>query len=526
MLHKILKAKGKQLANKPKQRLRWWSDKCWYSVIFIIPKLTEDTPLWDRTEISLASIRLFGLTPEQLQVKLQHYWSKPTWQQWLQRWFSSINQQLEVWSYYQQCLVFREVQREEPEISFCPSITIPMTKDQHIMEKLAAWLSKSELQFETRLSKYSAHWLTQHFESELSHYETQREKKFFEKLQQELKKISRDEAIETKKEIEADYQKTAKTLRDYLSKWYHATYLGSSQAYVPVHVPVTERSVVPTANPSTSSGSVRQRKKGMDMTSPSIEKKGLSTYDPSQWINAQREQISAILEKKEQDGNQQIVDLLNESFGTLTCFIDSQLVPYREIINEVLIGNVDCEAAVEFTIRLQSRLSSFYRKGSRLFHPDKTLFKEWGHELNPLCHTLFLDYKKYVDTSLGELDKGQKQLKEYISHVSKKDKGMEERLSKKIDQLAAQLQVIREEMEEIFKKHEAKAIEREEKLSAEMEAITRKQDEKLNQLIQSMEKMESELASQASNQSKELISEEKPTQDENEAEEQRIYFKP
>ena len=103
MLHKILKAKGKQLANKPKQRLRWWSDKCWYSVIFIIPKLTEDTPLWDRTEISLASIRLFGLTPEQLQVKLQHYWSKPTWQQWLQRWFSSINQQLEVWSYYQQC---------------------------------------------------------------------------------------------------------------------------------------------------------------------------------------------------------------------------------------------------------------------------------------------------------------------------------------------------------------------------------------------------------------------------------------
>ena len=513
MLYKILKAKGNQLANRPKQRLHWWSGKCWHSVIFIIPKLTADAPLWGRDESSLESIRLFGFTSEQLQVKLQHYWLKPRWRQWLQRLFSSINQQLEVWCYYQQCLAFREILREEPEISFCPSITIPMTKDQHIMEKLVAWLSKSELQFETRLSKYSAHWLKQHFVSELNHYEKQREKKFFEKLQRELKKISRDEAIETKKEIEADYQKTAKTLRDYLSKWYRSTYLGSSQA----HVPLTERSLVPTANPSTSSGSVRQSKKDLGITSSKVEEKGFSSYDPGQWINAQRKRVSAVLEKKEQDGNQQIADLLNGSFDTLTSFIDSQLVLHREIIDEVLIGNVDCEAAVEFTTRLQSRLLTLYRKGSLLFHPDKIISEEWDNELTPLCNALSLKYKKYLlDGSLAELSRGTTQLEEYLSQFLKKDTGSEtsnkiyEKLKKAIDQLAAKRHAFLEEVREKLIIQEAKSKER---------------DEKLNQLTQLMEKMESELAAQTSNQSKKLISEEKPTHDENEEGEQRIYFK-
>jgi hypothetical protein len=66
----VLRIQGEQLASKSAQRIVWWSTKRWYSVIYIIPELTETQPLWCRSDESLASVRLFGLTPQQLQEKV------------------------------------------------------------------------------------------------------------------------------------------------------------------------------------------------------------------------------------------------------------------------------------------------------------------------------------------------------------------------------------------------------------------------------------------------------------------------
>ena len=386
MLSTVLEAKEKQLAKKSKRRLRWFSAKPLYSFISVTPELSEDAPLWGRVEMNWTNVWLLGLKPEQLQEELQRYWAKPSWRQWFQRLFTSINQQLEIWFYYQQCLALREIKQSEPEINFDLSVAVRFTDSQSIMEKLSGWLIEDELKFEKYLSRCSARWLTKHFESALREHETRREKQFLKKLKKELKALQTTEDIaEIEKEVQAAYQQTERIMWEYCSMWYQYTYSTPPQSPVPVE----ETRVVVAGSSATASPA--QIAPAHSIVA-NREDSGFSSRNPDMWIKAKRKQIENFLEKKDQESAQQITHFLEQSLNELIIdFIEPQLQRSRDTVTEVLLGKIEHQAAMQTITQIQSRLIRFYRQGALLFHPDKHSSKEWDSEVMPRCSEFFQD---------------------------------------------------------------------------------------------------------------------------------------
>ena len=99
MLNSLLQGIGQRLDKKPFTWMSWWRGKKWISVFLIVPKLSEEQPLWKRDGASLRSLLLFNLEPSALQAEIHAYWRKDFWQRWWSGLFTSINNKIKVWSY-------------------------------------------------------------------------------------------------------------------------------------------------------------------------------------------------------------------------------------------------------------------------------------------------------------------------------------------------------------------------------------------------------------------------------------------
>ena len=98
MLTMLLQDIGQRLSKQPFSWMSWWRGLRWGAFISIHPPLTEKTPLWSRDDSSLKSIKLFRLSPNELQAEITRYWEKPFWHRWLLRLFTSIgSKNLSLW---------------------------------------------------------------------------------------------------------------------------------------------------------------------------------------------------------------------------------------------------------------------------------------------------------------------------------------------------------------------------------------------------------------------------------------------
>jgi hypothetical protein len=442
----VLEKKGHYLAHQASQRIHWWSGKCLHALIEIIPALEEADPLWKRNEESLANIRLCKLTPEELQAKLQRYWNKPAWRQWLQRLFSSIEDQLTVWSYYQQCLVFREVQGTmQPPTG--ELVAAPSACSQRVLGKLGDWFSETENQFERYLTKQSASWLRKNFCMQLLVYQNNIEKKLAKRLKQELQKFPSCDREHIIQECQEAYRGVMRILHDYWFKWYHATYTQSV-------ADVEKWTIVTIANTATIS-SARQ------VTRPVFKKRlkpVLSPLDVPEWISVTRKQIRKRLEQKEVPTSELVIpDLLTESLGKLLTMVRPHLQYHQQCVDDVFQNKVSYEEALQGLCDLQPRLLKFYRQGLLLFHPDhyQDLLVYHPLSLARCWNEIFLQYKQHVDTSLAELNNLQERLNHYINFISKFDqrailadlRRTYDKLREEVAELSAARKAFRKEMQ-------------------------------------------------------------------------------
>jgi hypothetical protein len=164
MLTMLLESMGHRLAKKPFEWMSWWWSVRWGDFISIDPQLTKENPLWslERDDNSLKSIRLFELYPDELQAEIARYWEKSFWRQWLSRLFTPIESKITIWSYYQRCLSFREVQRQNPQID---QRLIIYTPEQSLVSVLVKGLNKDNLAFENYLEKNTGNlrWMQNNF---------------------------------------------------------------------------------------------------------------------------------------------------------------------------------------------------------------------------------------------------------------------------------------------------------------------------------------------------------------------------
>jgi len=462
MLSTVLEAKEKQLAKKSKRRLRWFSAKPLYSFISVTPELSEDAPLWGRVEMNWTNVWLLGLKPEQLQEELQRYWAKPSWRQWFLRLFTSINQQLEIWSYYQQCLALREIKQRKLEIDSELSVVVRFTDSQCVMEKLSGWLIEDELKFENYLSTCSARWLTKHFEATLSDYTAQRSKKFYQKLEKELKASKAKDMTKITEEIQAAYQQTEKIMLAYLLTWYRNTYPATPHQ---PRDPVEETRMV-VADPLAIASPGQVVSPAYGVVANQEEERGWSSREPEQWINGQRAQLRGILENKTADVPQQVSCLLANSLKTFIGFIDPMLKCYQDTIDVVLQERGDYQKAIEITTHMQSRLKTSYRQGSLLFHSDHyqdLLKNSSNHILISHWDEIFKKYKKAADNSLAKLDHGQAQLMNHVKQFSANNVALE-KIQQDLDRLEADRQIFLQEFAKKLNERDEKLNEQEEEL--------------------------------------------------------------
>ncbi|MEN9450547.1 MAG: hypothetical protein RJA83_1165 [Pseudomonadota bacterium] len=398
MLTILLQDIGQRLAKQPFSWMSWWWGLRWRAFISIHPPLTEKTPLWSRDDSSLKSIKLFKLTPNELQAEITRYWEKPFWHRWLLRLFTSIGSKIRIWSYYQHCLSFREVRKQYPFVEQRIMIYEP---EQKLITALVTALSRDNLALEQRLEKYSGNqpWIQKNFSALLTQHEKKRHDSFLELMKKNLKKLPLCNQGLVKRKLEKEYLELKKMLRAYLQGWCRDTLQQDSKTsesdnalvYVGPAI-VAEKTV-----------------------SSSSESDLCCSSSINLWVNRRRQTIDAILQEQlsEEEQANKVKIVLEESLNSLSLLIDPQIEGYQRVVKEAIQGKVNYQEVIKWSESLQSGLLKVYRNGARLFHPDKL---NGSPGLQMLLTQLFQQFKRSSESALEKIHQGQDSLKEWFGH--------------------------------------------------------------------------------------------------------------
>lgn len=416
---------GEQLSKKPFTWMSWWWGLKWGSFISITPKLSKEIPLWIREDSSLNSLRLFGLHPTELQAEICRYWTKPFWRRWVSRLFTSINSKIKVWSYYQRCMSFREIQKENLLIE---RSLISCTNDHGVIAELVNWLNRDNLQFENYLERHCGDlsWIQKNFRSRLEHYGNKRKLSFFKLVEKKLKKIPVEfnrNAVRIK--AKQEYQQLASVLHNYLWTWYENTYSqlsSNSNGKNMNNTPVSDELVY--VGPGTATRNELQMNFSEESDLGSMSAVGA-------WVNNKRLRIESLLQKESPGKYSKIQTLLEESLNDVKLLIEPQIEKYKALIEEVTWGKVDCKQAIEFSEKLQTRLIRFFRSSILLFHPDKSYGSE---EVRSIQTELFKQFQQLSETSLEKIKEGLQTLKTRVPNCRFEIQEVLDRLKKdKVD---------------------------------------------------------------------------------------------
>jgi hypothetical protein len=395
----LLQTIGQRLSHKPFEWMSWWWGLRWGAFISIHPKLTEETPLWSRDDSSLKDVRLFKLPPDELQAEITRYWEKPFWRRWLSRLFTPIKSKIVVWSYYQQCLSFRDVRKYYPVVE---QRLIVYEPEQKLVNMLVAALNRENLALEQRLEKYSGNqqWIQKNFNSLLIQHENKRQHSFLKLMKKYLKKLPPECNQDlVRRKLEKEYQELEKMLRAYLKGWCQPT-ASQQESLQPVEEN-PNRDLVYVGPALVAEGTVNPSL-GSDLSCP------MSSIN--EWVSLKRQTIAKMLQEESPD-YEAIQLLLEQSLQSLRLFIEPQLQSYQTLVNDVKWKRVNSKEAVQQSEVLHTQLIGFFRQSALLFHPDQS----FGNEHLKLIKTeLFKKFQQFADKTLENLSKGLQTLKRCI----------------------------------------------------------------------------------------------------------------
>jgi hypothetical protein len=398
----LLQTIGQRLSHKPFEWMSWWWGLRWEAFISIHPQLTEETPLWNRDENSLKSVRLFKLPPNELQAEIARYWEKPFWRRWLLRLFTPIKSKIVVWSYYKQCLSFREVCKHYPVVEQQLMVYEP---EQRIVSLLVNELKRDNLTLENRLEKHIGNpkWMGKNLSLILAKHEERRYRVFLKLLDKYLKDSPEEYDQESvRKKLEQEYQELGKMLRNYLQMWCQPSI---NQLELPQSAEENLNRALVYVGPA----EVAER----TITSIADTDLSCSIAYVNNWVSSIRRKIEEML-KEESLSYEEIQALLKASLVNLRLLIQPQLNNYQDLVNEARINGVHPNDGIKWLKFLEVRLNSltsFFRSSVLLFHPDKS----YGDENLRIIKTeLFKEFQQFTENSLGKLNQGLRTLKRCI----------------------------------------------------------------------------------------------------------------
>lgn len=393
MLNRLLADIGNGLAKKPFERIFWWWGPRWVDFISVDQPLTVENPLWQRDESSLKNVRLFGLSPDELQTQIIHYWQQPFWKRWLLGLFTSIHSKIKLWSYYHRCLSFRKVCIKD---RYGTNEPIDLVFEQYLGIKMVDRLNKNRIQFENYFEKRAGNLTIKNNLGHLRSVFARKHWQLFSKLMK--KKLSQLSTGVDKDSLRSQLEKESERLRmilfSYLSTW---------------HENIFEP---PTADDETiNNDTFVEVFAGKEIS--------YSIHSIKEWVRMKQQVIQSLLEEQSPEQFLNIKNLLEDGLSKLKILIDMHLDKSVKLIVAVRKRKLSCKHAIRQTRILQTELIYLLKKTIVLFHPDKSFGNE---RLGKIQTELLQQFQELTEESQEIIEKKLQLLRDYLPKRQKAQK--------------------------------------------------------------------------------------------------------
>jgi hypothetical protein len=157
---------------------------------------------------------LFKVKPQQLEQQINDYRKKSRVIRWLLRVFTRINSKIAVYSYYRQCLSFRELQQRQ-WLPASQKSDFPV--DFTIIQPLLPYLRQDIKQFEQMIDRHlrSLEVTEDEFLLRYQAYARKQEARFFKLLEKQLKGLSDEQQILLRNTLKKEYRGMRKMMKKF-----------------------------------------------------------------------------------------------------------------------------------------------------------------------------------------------------------------------------------------------------------------------------------------------------------------------
>ncbi len=412
MHNRLWKNLTDRIAKEPFQGIYWGWGPQWVNFIKIDSPLTVDKPLWTHADSSLETIRLFDLSPDQLQREITRYWQQPFWKRWFFSLFTSINHKIKLWSYYHRCLAVRTTCIENIYRIDKPTDSV---FEQYLGEEILQRLYQTTLKLTKHLEKHAGDFTFEKNDQSVDFY-LRGNMNFFDKLiEEKLASL----AIETKnsleKQLRKEFDRHEMMLFSYLADWEEKIFDESIYFDEPIPFdtyvdPRTGKSII------------------------------YSTQSVADWVKMKRQIFGSILQEEAPEEFLNIKVFLESTLSTIKQLFNQQLERYAELIFKVKCDRLAADKAIEQANMLQKYFIIF-KKIVFLFHPDKSFGNK---NLQVLQTELFKAFSCLVQESMERIEQGLQTLEECL--ITQKNKLAFYKMRNKVIFCIAELEKIREEL--------------------------------------------------------------------------------
>ncbi len=381
MQNRLLVDIGNGLTKKAFEKIFWWGPR-WLDLISIDPPLSIDKPLWYRDEKTLKQVRLFDLSPEELQAEIIDYWQKPFWKRWHLDLFTSIQNKVKLWSYYHQCLAFREICIDNV---FDAQEPIDVIFENLLGKEIWYQVNKNRIQFEHCLEKSAGNLDLEEHLNFLQDMLLRKNGRFFTKLlKKKLMQLSEIDKKYLKEQLKKEYGRLRMILFCYLYSWHKGIFPRPNNE--PINIDTFVEICV-----------------GKEIR--------YSVRLIQDWVKLKQQIIESLLEERSSEQFQMIKNLLVDCLAKIKRLADKHLDDCVSLITSVIRRKLSCQQALQETKIRQAELIYFFKKCALLFHPDKSFA---NRELSKIQTELFLAFQQISTESQTSIKRKLQILSDYL----------------------------------------------------------------------------------------------------------------
>ena len=403
MLEKLLLDEvGQWLARKPFQGFSWQQGA---KYIQVTPRFSKAPPLWELEDKVLENeLSLFGVKPQQLEQQISDYRKKSRVIRWLLRVFTRINSKIAVWSYYRQCLSFRELQQRE-SLSTPQQSGFPV--DFTMIQPLLPYLRQDIKQFEQMIDRHlrSLEVTEDEFLLRYQAYARKQEARFFKLLEKQLKGLSDEQQILLRNTLKKEYRGMRKMMKKFTESCLKGVQQAKEQLslFMPNPTQQLVKSEILTSEEYRPSSNISPPASSYNAAQTPVNNSLENTSDIEVLMKQQRKEVERLLAQENSLDKETEVELfLEDSFEKIRCIIEFRLREHRALVDALQSGRLNYRQASQQSKTLQQQLEPlFNKKVYLLFHSDKYHFV--SESLKRIVDELFIQIKNLYETSIDKL---------------------------------------------------------------------------------------------------------------------------